>query len=393
MRRSDPERGARPDPELLSDRLARIINPNVKSPFGVTGAVLAVSARAGAATTVAVGEDARGAAVQIDSLFTLASASKLATGLLILKLIEQGKMSLAAEIRDYVPDARAATWPGITLQRLLSHTSGMPLEVPHDLSDPPGAMNYETGLSWPGGLAEACLACAPTHAAGTAVQYSNVGFGLLGLAAERCVGKPLARLLDEVVFWPLGVEAYVDRLPERAPLAVYDVPSPHAGSGLEPYNSETWRLLGTPWAGVTTDAAGMLSLVRAYGDRSGFLGPGLAQLAVTDQTGGLSGGFGTTDAFVGHLSSRSVTWSPCPWGLAVEVQGAKQPHWGPPGLPNSFGQIGSSGCLAWYDPDTDVAWAVFGTRTTESGWLLRHGAKIAQSAIAAASSMGADAAG
>lgn len=354
------------------------------SPFVISGGVFAVSDRNGRTSIVAAGADATGRPVREDSLIALASASKLATGLLILRLVDRGQLELDAPVGRYLPEAAAASHPGVTIRRLLSHTAGMPLEVGHDLSSPPGEVRWEAGLHWPGSLAAACMAATPATEPGAALQYSNVGFGLLGLAAERVGGLGFARLLDAEVFEPLGIEAYVDRLPPREYIRVTDVPSPFAGTDAEPYNGSVSRLLGTPWANVISNAAGLLALARAYGEGSALLSPALARAARSDQTGGVPGGFATTEAFLGHGPSRSITWDPCPWGLSVEVQGGKQPHWAPPTLPDSFGQIGSSGCLGWCDPGSGVSWAVLGARTTDSGWLLRHGARIAQTAIAAA---------
>lgn len=382
-----------PDSGALYSRLERVVSAKPNSPFGVSGAALAVAGPDGTSTVVSLGVDARGTAVEGRSLFPLASASKLATGLMILRLVELGELRLSSHVREYLPKARAALHEGVTIRRLMSHTSGLRLEVGHDLSTPPGEVRYEQGLHWPGPLAAACLAAEPAGVPGESVQYSNIGYGLLALAAEQQTGHPFARLLDELVFGPLGMEAYVDRLPARPPAAVHEVHSPHVGTPLEPINTNVWQLLGTPWAGVTTDVRGLLALVRAYGDASPLLSPETAKVARTDQTGGVGGGFATTEAFLGHLPSRSIVWSRAPWGLAVELQGGKEPHWAPAALPKSFGQIGSSGCLAWCDPESRVAWALFGTRTTESGWLLRHGAKIAQSAIAAASTGPGHAAG
>jgi hypothetical protein len=125
-------------------------------------------------------------------------------------------------------------------------------------------------------------------------------------------------------------------------------------------------------------------LVRAYLDNSSVISPEMAAKARSNRNGELPGGFVAEHVFLGHGPSRPVAWSPCEWGLAVEVQGGKEPHWAPSNLPQSFGQIGSSGCLAWADPESGVAWAIFGARATHSGWLLRHGARIAQTALAAA---------
>jgi hypothetical protein len=39
--------------------------------------------------------------------------------------------------------------------------------------------------------------------------------------------------------------------------------------------------------------------------------------------------------------------------------------------------------LTWCDPDTRIAWVVLGARATETGWLLIHGPRVAQAALAA----------
>ena len=379
----DAPPGDAPDGAAIEARLDKIVTGK-PGPFSPSGAVMAVSDGRGAVTVRARGADARGAPVSADSLLLLASASKLATGLLILRLVERGALALDASIGTYLPEARAAEVPGVTIARMLSHTSGLPIEIGHDLSTTPGPVRWEAGLRWPGAMAEACLAARLEAEPGTVVQYSNVAYGLLGLAAERVTGTPFARLLDQEVFAPLGIEAYVDQPPPREPMAVSDVPSPHVGTELEPYNSAVGRGLGAPWVGVTTNVSGLLAMVRAYLDDGALLSPAMAAEARRNRNGGLPGGFVGEHVFLGHNPSRPVTWTACEWGLAIEVQGGKQPHWAPANLPHSFGQIGSSGCLGWCDPASGVAWAIFGARAADSGWLLRHGARIAQTALAAA---------
>lgn len=377
--------GARagPDPGPMLDRLQRLISDDPRNPYGLSGAVFAVSGSDGGRTVVSLGSDARGRPIGKDVLFTLSSGSKLAIGLLVLRSVEAGQIDLSAGIGEVLPEAKAARVGGVTVRRLLNHTAGLPLEVAHDLSTPPGPVRWEAGLRWPGTLAAACLATEPVLQPGSAVRYSNVGYGLLALAVERAAGQPFERLLDRLVFEPLGIEAYVDRRPDRPLLAVADVPSPHVGTPLEPYNSEFSHRLGAPWASVITDIEGFLTLARAYGDDSPILAPETARLARADQTGGVGGGF-PAGAYMGFHPTRAVEWTPCPWGLGVELQGGKRPFYAPTKMPRSFGHSGSAGGLAWCDPDSGVAWAIQAARTANSGWLLLHGPKIAAAAVAAA---------
>lgn len=371
-----------PDLQTLQSCLARMITADPTAAFGIPGGVLAVCGPSGEPAVVAQGVDARGAPIHVDSLFPIGSASKLAVGLLLLRLMDQGRLRPDTPLSEMVPEAAASKF-GITIGQLMSHTSGMPLEVLHDLSTPPGNLRYTDGLKWPGRLAEACLAAVPAEAPGTSVRYSNLAYGLLGVVAERLLGAPFGLSLRQEIFAPLKMEGWVGTIPERHVIQVLDVPSPFAGSNIEPINSPLWLSMGAPWSGVTTSATGLLALVCAYRDNSAILTTETARLARSDQTDGLAGGYPSTEPFIGHNPSRSIVWNPCPWGLAIEIQGGKRPHWGPTKLPRSYGQIGSSGCFAWCDPDSGIAWAFMGARSTESGWLLLHGPRVAQAALTA----------
>lgn len=375
---------AAPDARLLRDRLARLLSDNPADLFGVSGAVLAVAGPSGAITKVAAGTDAAGDSVDTDSIFPLASASKLALGLLILALVDEGALELDGELGRYLPDAAAAHHPDVTISRLLAHSSGLPLEIRHELSTPPGRIDWRSGLRWPGELAAACLHTELTTAPGAVFQYSNVGYGLLALAAERVTGQSTAALIQQRVALPLGIELFLGCETDRSPMALADVPGPYAGTPYDPYCSPAAMGIGFPWRGMFSNIQGLLELIWAYRDEGPVISAASARRARSDQSGQLSGGYLTTDAFLGIGESRRLVWERASWGLAVEVQGGKEPHWAPSWLPLSVGQIGSSGCLAWYDPDSGVAWAIAGARTTEKGWLVRHGARIARTALEAA---------
>jgi CubicO group peptidase (beta-lactamase class C family) len=49
-------------------------------------------------------------------------------------------------------------------------------------------------------------------------------------------------------------------------------------------------------------------------------------------------------------------FAPCPWGIGVEIRGAKQPHWtGRTNSPATVGHFGGAGTMAWFDPAADCA--------------------------------------
>ncbi|MEN9933930.1 MAG: hypothetical protein RLZZ387_509 [Chloroflexota bacterium] len=330
----------------------------------VPGLVVA-AARGEASDVLALGADGAGQSLGPDSLFPVASITKLATALAALRLVDQGLLGLDDELAALLPGAVAAQ-PGVTLRTLLCHTSGLPLDVA------PAAATYAQGLDWPR-LAEACRHTPLEAPPWTRVQYSNAGYGLVALAAERVARRPFAELLREQVLDPLGIEGYLGQEPPRPPAALADVRGRHRGTPIEPFNSSFWRSLALPWAGLVTTAPGALALVRAYlGEPAGFLSAGLRTAATADQTGGLAGGF-----------IAPLCWDPCPWGLGPEVRGEKQPHWVPEAAgPRSFGHSGASGTLAWADPTSSLAWVILGARVADSGWLLRRSGAVSDALLA-----------
>jgi CubicO group peptidase (beta-lactamase class C family) len=162
-----------------------------------------------------------------DAALPVASVTKLATALAVLRLVELAELRLDDELWD-----AAAAGAGVTVRRLLAHTAGLPQE-------PLGGSDWRA----------ACLATARSHAPGTRVVYSNAGYGLLGVVVERATGRAFAEALDELVLRPLDVAG------ELGP--------------------------GQAWAGLRTDARGALALVRAYRSEPD---------ATADHSEGLSGG-------------------------------------------------------------------------------------------------------
>jgi CubicO group peptidase (beta-lactamase class C family) len=219
-------------------------------------------------------------------------------------------------------------------------------------------------------LRRRCLQSGLVHDPGLKVSYGNVGFGILGAVVERCTALLYADAVRELVIEPLGIEAYLGEEPPRPTTIIADVRSDSTG-GPDPINSAAARATGTPWGGMITTTAGVLALARAFLAGSGFLSPTTAGLGLMNQTPGLSGGF-----------FGRMIWDDCPWGAGPELHGVKDPHWAPrEASPESFGHVGSTGCVVWVDPCADVAWAILGARTYFNGWILRCGRGIGQRLI------------
>ena len=317
----------------------------------VPGFVMAAARGIRSTETLVVGVDAGGVALEPGSLFPVASITKLATALAVLRLAATGALTVDDPLATHLPDARSAG-EGVTVRMLLSHSSGLP----GDLA--PTAAPYTGQLDWPA-LARACLATPLSRPPRTRVTYSNVGTGLLAVIVERRTGKRFAEALADLVLGPLSIEGCLGKEPPLPPVRIAGDFGTHTGTALEPINSPFWRSLALPWGGLVTSVEGALRLVRAFaGFPYDFLPPDLLSEATRSQTDGIGGGF-----------FPPLVWPDCPWGLGVEVRGAKSPHWTPPqASPASFGHVGSTGCLAWADPDASVAWVMFGARNFLSWW-------------------------
>lgn len=141
-----------------------------------------------------------------DTMYRIASISKLVTSLGVMKLVEAGKLDLDRDVGEYLgwplrnphfPEAR------ITLRMLMSHTSslrddgGYYWPVPAVLRDAlmPGGKLYGQGAMW--------SRKAPP---GAYFQYANLPWGVIGTVMERATGERFDRLMRRLVLEPLQLK-------------------------------------------------------------------------------------------------------------------------------------------------------------------------------------------
>jgi methyl acetate hydrolase len=213
---------------------------------GLPGAVALIADRDGVRFVEAYGHaDATGgAAMQVDTVFQIASMTKAIVSAGAMQLVEQGRLDLDATVGDLLPQLsapmvlsgfsdsgepqmRPAARP-ITLRHLLTHTSGLGYFFIR-----PEILRYymTTGMPAPGSLAsiEMPLLFDP----GDSWEYS-VATDWVGLAIEAATGKRLGEYLQANMFDPLGMSAtaFRDALPEKA--AQVHVRTPEAGFAIQP---------------------------------------------------------------------------------------------------------------------------------------------------------------
>ena len=150
-----------------------------------------------------------------DTLFHLASISKLVTGTAAMQLVDKGLLDLDADINTYLPfPIRNPTYPdaAITARMLLSHVSSLrdPEEVLDTLytqgvDSPISLHDLLTGLFTPGGRWYNVETCFYAYAPGEKSSYSDEGFTLLGYLIEVISGAPFDHYCKTNVFAPLGM--------------------------------------------------------------------------------------------------------------------------------------------------------------------------------------------
>lgn len=333
---------------------------------GVPGAAVVVWHRGEVVGRRYAGEARPGIPVDADTLFGLASVTKPMTAATVMTLVEGELLALDEPVARYLPEFASATSVDdslrelreqITVRQLLSHTSGLPEDLPRGTF---GSRETPTLREITDAMLRQPLWVAP----GTMLIYSNTGYGILGRLAEAVTGRDFWAIAWENVFEPLELhETFARPGPDldRRIAHIRDVYG--QGRPNESYNSHYWRDLGIPWGGLygsPDDAVRFAATFLRQGD--GFILPELANAMITDQVHGLPG----------EVQAARVVWPVAYWGLGWEIKGAKTNHWtGNLTSPRTFCHYGAAGTLLWADPEIDLAAAIFANRATFHLWPLK----------------------
>lgn len=202
------EAGAAPGPSMLERELAAIAaDPACElaslSVLAIRDGKVAYQQQFGQRAMAASGMPAR--PVNRQTLFRIASISKMMTTLAAMRLVEDGKLSLDADASLYLGfPLRNPHFPSqvITLRHLLSHTASLrdaagysfPATVTLHSFLTPGQARYGEGAMW-----------ASNAAPGAYFTYSNLGWGVIGTMMEKVTGERFDRLMQRLLLDPLGM--------------------------------------------------------------------------------------------------------------------------------------------------------------------------------------------
>ncbi|MBT2492811.1 serine hydrolase [Streptomyces sp. ISL-96] len=370
LRRGSPERaGLLPGPlkQLVTDA-ERYLGPSPKHPW-YAGAVLlagrggtvALHQAIGSAVRYSAYDEKTDTAVEFpadqriamaeDTVFDLASVSKLFTSMLAVQQIERGTLELEGKVASYLPEFGGAGKQDMTVRQLLTHTSGFRAWIP--LYKEP-TREGKLRLLWNE---------APASSPGTKYLYSDLNLISLQLVLEEITGRTLDALLHDEITAPLGMHRTRYNPPaswKPKTAATEDARLPWSGldRGLvwgEVHDENAYSLGGVAGhAGVFSTAWDLAILGRtllnggAYG-QARVLRPESVELMFTD--------FNT--AFPGDEH-----------GLGFELY----QHWymGAMATPKTAGHTGFTGTSLVLDPSTDSFLVVLGNsvhpvRTWRSG--------------------------
>lgn len=265
-----------------------------------------------------------GAALDGTDLWDLASVTKPVVGLVVMALVERGALSLEDTVGRCLPRYRDTDKADLTVSALLSHTSGLPGQVPM-------YRTHGTRESLLTALGTLPLRAAP----GVQVTYSSQGFILLGLIAEQAAGRGLDALVAELVCAPLGLEdtGFTPAGAGRArAVATEDCPW-RDRTVLGEVHDENAAVLGgvAGHAGLfsTLDDTERLAVCLAGGAHE-LLRPETFALMIAPHTDGLG-------------LRRALAW---------QGQDPVDSPVGPSFGPASYGHTGFTGTSLWIDPDT-----------------------------------------
>ncbi len=270
--------------------------------------------------------------VIFNTIYDAASVTKsVPTASILLRLVEQGKVSLDDQVIKYIPELDNEYREVMLVRHLLTYTV---------VFDVPGGLG-QLAQSYPNDWLARLFKCPLKAAPGTSYYYTNPPALLVGLICERIVGKPLDLIANEMFFEPLGM-TNTSFLGRRHHLGIF-APSEIDWRGEVKgtvHDESAWILAQrgevAGHAGLFTTATDLLkfaAMLLAGGTYNGhqYLRPETIDLMHTNQLAnfGLSAGLG--------------------WQLA-------QPTFmGTHGSDQAFGKTGFRSCMLVVDPVKQIA--------------------------------------
>lgn len=286
-------------------------------------------------------------AAQRDTVYDLASLTKLFTATGVMRLVDEAKVLLDDPVATYLPEFATNGKAAVTVRHLLTHTAGLPYE-----------RLWETAAT-PQGRMQRALALAPEALAGTAYVYHDTNFIVLGKLIEAVAGCSLDRAIAAHVLAPLGLDDTRYGPLDRA--AAHVAPTEdesYVGRGMawgETHDENAWSL------GGVAGHAGLFSTARDLGlFGQTFLNGGIkdgVRLLASHTVAAM------TRNQIGHLGNRGLGWQ-----LGLDAAH----YMGGLASPQTYGHTGFTGTSIVVDPRRDLVVVLLTNRVHPT----RHGPDV-----------------
>jgi len=283
-------------------------------------------------------QKAFGKAGSPDAVFLIASITKpmTATGLMVLS--DRGELTLEDPVQRFIPEFSEGDRRLITIRHLLTHTSGLPDQLPENVE-------LRRRLAPLEEFVERAIRTPLLFQPGSEVRYQSMGLLLASEVAQRITGERFPAFLAKEVFGPLEMKRTAlglgrFKIAETELSQVDEAPGLYGRGGSDTkswdWNSPYWRNLAAPWGGAHSTGPDIAKFLDSFLNPDGrVVKESTARAMVVNQTG---------------LDE--------PWGIGWAM---KPGRFGESCSENTFGHSGSTGTLAWADRKTGLTCVVLTT--------------------------------
>jgi CubicO group peptidase (beta-lactamase class C family) len=265
------------------------------------------------------------------SAFLLGSITKPMAIAAVMTLYDRGVFDLDDPVVKYLPEFQGERRNQITIRHLLTHTSGLPDQLPDN-------NHWRRSHASLKQFADQAILLTPRFQPGTQYEYSSMGILLACEMARRHTQQSIPDFVEAKILQPLQMnDSCLGRkhLDRNDLIAVQtEFAAPEAGGG-DPtakswdWNSDYWRDLGAPWGGMHASARDVAMFLETFVRHDGrILRPETSRLMIRNHN-------------PDSLPSRGL-------GFDVGLE-----EIGFPRGSSIFGHTGSTGTIAWADPDRD----------------------------------------
>lgn len=345
----------------MSGQTANVVDKRVNE-GGCSGAAVVVIKDGHAVLEHYAGEAAPGLPAGRNVLWPVASISKVYTATMIMRLVEEGALTINTPVCEVLPQFRGGGKEEVRLRHLLTHTAGMVYEPP-EMAE---RLKAQTPMSV---LLEEACASPLLFKPGTALSYADYHYLIAGHIAEVVTGRPFPELVRTLVFEAAELqETFIPprRSDEHRLAQVRGVMAEGTEGAM--YNSRYARELAHPAFGVfasATDLARFGLLFAPGGPR--ILSEAGVRAMTTNQTGNVPG---QPPLLRGYAADLHM-----PWAIGFALQTEQVPSlYCDLASSRSFAHGGATGCALVIDPTYNLIVAVMSNAHSALGvdrWYMR----------------------